>query len=50
MKRNFQKELNNRGYNRQAGYNFPRGTTATMPDTLKIWKNLIEVTPMATEA
>jgi hypothetical protein len=35
---------------KQAGYNFPRGTTATLPDTLKIFKNLIEVTPMAVEA
>lgn len=47
MLRNFhEKKLNERKFNRKAGYDFPRGSTVVLKETEHIWKNMIEVTPM----
>lgn len=39
-------KLNERKYKRQAGYNFPRGSTVWLKETEHIFKNMVEVTPM----
>jgi len=41
-----EQKLNQRGYTRKAGYNFPRGSTVWLKETEQIFKNSIEVVAM----